>query len=96
MKAILYTFSEHLNHPLSFKKITEEANKKLHGTKLKEIKAELLENAMKLVLQGYINITTQKHRETPELNKPKTTKLVIHQSSHTPYMWFTNLKHEPQ
>ncbi len=50
---------------------------------------------MKLVLQGYINITTQKHRETPELNKPKTTKLVIHQAIHTPYMWVTNLKHEP-
>lgn len=95
MKAILYTFSEHLNNPLSFEKITEEANKKLNGTKLNEIKAELLENAMKLVLQGYINITTQKHRETPELDKPKTTKLVIHQAIHTPYMWVTNLKHEP-
>ncbi len=30
-----------------------------------------------------------------ELNKPKTTKLVIHQASHTPYMWVTNLQHEP-
>ncbi|HJD56181.1 MAG TPA: class I SAM-dependent methyltransferase [Rickettsia endosymbiont of Pyrocoelia pectoralis] len=95
MKAILYTFGENLNNPLSFEKITAEANKKLHSTKLNEIKAELLGNAMKLVLQGYINITTQKHRDHPELNKPKTTKMVIHQASHTPYMWVTNLKHEP-
>ncbi|ABV73922.1 seryl-tRNA synthetase [Rickettsia canadensis str. McKiel] len=95
MKAILYTFSENLNNPLSFEKITAEANKKLHNTKLNEIKAELLNNAMKLVLQGYISITNQKHRNNPELDKPKTTKMVIHQANHTPYMWVTNLKHEP-
>ncbi|GAA5252056.1 methyltransferase regulatory domain-containing protein [Candidatus Rickettsia kedanie] len=95
MKAILYTFSENLNNPLSFEKITAEANKKLHNTKLNEIKAELLNNAMKLVLQGYISITNQKHRNNPELDKPKTTKMVIHQATHTPSMWVTNLKHEP-
>lgn len=95
MKAILYTFSENLNNPLSFEKITTEANKKLHNTKLNEIKAELLNNAMKLVLQGYISITNQKHRNNPELDKPKTTKMVIHQATHTPSMWVTNLKHEP-
>ena len=95
MKAILYTFSENLNNPLSFEKITAEANKKLHNTKLNEIKAELLNNAMKLVLQGYISITNQKHRNNPDLDKPKTTKMVIHQANHTPYMWVTNLKHEP-
>ncbi|AAY62105.1 methyltransferase domain protein [Rickettsia felis str. Pedreira] len=95
MKAILYTFSENLNNPLSFEKITSEANKKLHSTKLNEIKAELLNNAMKLVLQGYISITNQKHRNNPELDKPKTTKMVIHQATHTPSMWVTNLKHEP-
>lgn len=95
MKAILYSFSENLNNPISFEKITEEANKKLHNTKLNEIKAELLGNAMKLVLQGYISITTQKHRNPPELDKPKATKLAIYQASHAPYMWVTNLKHEP-
>lgn len=95
MKAILYTFSENLNNPLSFEKITAEANKKLHNTKLNEIKAELLNNAMKLVLQGYISITNQKHRNNPELDKPKTTTMVIYQATHTPSMWVTNLKHEP-
>lgn len=95
MKAILYTFSENLNNPLSFEKIVSEANKKLHNTKLNEVKAELLGNAMKLVLQGYISITTQKHRDRPELNKPKALKLAVHQATHTPYMWVTNLKHEP-
>ncbi|ABV75453.1 hypothetical protein A1C_06100 [Rickettsia akari str. Hartford] len=95
MKAILYTFSENLNNPLSFEKITAEANKKLHNTKLNEIKAELLNNAMKLVLQGYISITNQKHRNNPELDRPKTTKMVIHQATNTPSMWVTNLKHEP-
>ncbi|AAU04232.1 lysine methyltransferase [Rickettsia typhi] len=95
MKAILYTFSENLNNPLSFKQVTSEANKKLNNNKLNEIKNELLNNAMKLVLQGYISITNQKHRNKPVLDKPKTTQMVLYQAKHTPSMWVTNLKHEP-
>ncbi len=67
-----------------------EANKKLHNTKLNEIKAEFLNNAMKLVLQGYISITNQKHRNNPELDKPKTTKMVIHSSN--PYTFYVGYK----
>ncbi len=95
MKAILYSFNENINNPISFEKVTSEANKKLHNTKLNEIKAELLNNAMKLVLQGYISITMQKQRSAPNLDKPKTSKFVAYQVSNSPAMWVTNLKHEP-
>jgi len=94
MKAVLYTFSENLNNPISFDKIVIAANKKLNGSKLNEIKAELTNNAMKLVLQGYINITLQKSRSEVKRDKPKAAKIVTYQATHTPSMWVTNLKHE--
>ena len=94
MKAILYSFSENINNPISFDKITTLANKKLGGNKLAEIKNEFLNNAMKLVLQGYINITLHNTRESVNLDKPKAAKLAHYQVSNTPNMWVTNLKHE--
>jgi methyltransferase-like protein len=94
MKAILYTFYENINNPMSFDKIAVSSNKKLHGTKLNEIKAEFLANAMKLVLQGYINITLQVTRKEVDLNTPKTSKLIAYQVAHTPNMWVTNQRHE--
>lgn len=94
MKAILYTFAEHLNNPISFDKLTVAANKKLGGNKLAEIKAELVNNAMRLVLQGYIQITLQDTREAPNAEKPKAAKLVSYQVTKTPRLWVTNLKHE--
>jgi methyltransferase-like protein len=94
MKAILYTFSENINNPMSFDKIAVSSNRKLHGTKLNEIKAEFLANAMKLVLQGYINITLQVTRKEVDLNKPKTSKLIAYQVAYTPNMWVTNQRHE--
>lgn len=94
MKAILYSFSENINNPISFDKITTLANKKLNGNKLAEIKNEFVNNAMKLVLQGYINITLQNTRPLASLDKPKAVKLAHYQASNTPNMWVTNLRHE--
>lgn len=93
MKAILYTFAENLNNPLNFDKLSVQANKKLGGNKLAEIKAEFLQNAMRLVLQGYLSITLQKGREV-KLDKPKTSQLVQYQVVNSPNLWVTNLKHE--
>lgn len=93
MKAILYTFYENQNNPISFNKLVAEANKKLTGTKIEEIKTELLNNAMRLFIQGYVTITKQNPREF-KLDKPKLTKLAHYQVSQTPKMWATNLKHE--
>jgi methyltransferase-like protein len=94
MKAVLYSFSENINNPISFDKVTALANKKLNGNKLTEVKNELLNNAMKLVLQGYINITMQHGRDKVNLDKPKAAKLVSYQVSNTSNMWVTSLKHE--
>jgi methyltransferase-like protein/cyclopropane fatty-acyl-phospholipid synthase-like methyltransferase len=94
MKAILYTFSEHVGNPMSFDQIITDANRKLHGNKLDELNAELLANAVKLVLQGYITITTQTSRGEVKLDKPKASKLVIYQVTHTSNTWVTNLRHE--
>jgi methyltransferase-like protein len=95
MKAILYSFSENLNNPISFEQVTAEANKKLHGTKLNEIKAEFINQAIKLVLQGLITITMQNHRSMPNLKKPKAIQIAMYQANHSPAMWVTNLKHNP-
>ncbi len=94
MKAILYTFSENINNPMSFDKIAVSSNKKLQGAKLNEIKAEFLANAMKLVLQGYINITLQNNRKEVNLDKPKASKLISYQVTHTSNMWVTNQRYE--
>lgn len=94
MKAVLYTFSENINNPMSFDKIAVSSNKKLQGIKLNEIKAEFLTNAMKLVLQGYINITLHNTRKEVNLDKPKASKIISYQVTHTSNMWVTNQRHE--
>ncbi len=94
MKAILYTFFENINNPMSFNQIVASSNKKLHGTKLSEIRTEFLANAMKLVLQGYINITLHDTRKEINLNKPKISGLILYQVTHTDNMWVTNQRHE--
>jgi methyltransferase-like protein/cyclopropane fatty-acyl-phospholipid synthase-like methyltransferase len=94
MKAIFYTFFEHIGNPMSFDKIAISANKKLHENKLSELKAEFLANAMQLVLKGYITITAESTRAEVSLDKPKASKLIKYQISHTSNMWVTNLNHE--
>lgn len=95
MKAILYTFAENLNNPISFEKLTVAANKKLGGKKLAEIRTEFLNNAIKLVFQGYIEITMQSGREKqPNMDKPKVSTLVQYQVTSTPNIWVTSGKHE--
>jgi methyltransferase-like protein/cyclopropane fatty-acyl-phospholipid synthase-like methyltransferase len=94
MKALLYSFAENINNPLSFDKLCTLANKKLKSNMIAEVKNEFLNNAMKLVLQGYIQITLQKTREEVKFDKPKVSKMVSHQVCNTNNMWVTNLKHE--
>jgi methyltransferase-like protein len=95
MKAILYTFAENLSNPLSFDKLTVAANKKLGGKKLAEIKTEFLNNAIKLVFQGYINITMQSGRQN-DLDKdaPKVSKIAHYQTTSTQNLWVTSNRHD--
>lgn len=95
LKAILYTFSENISRPLSFDQLASLANKKLGNKQLAEIKSEFLSNAMKLVLQGYIEITLQHHQPVAvDMKKPQATKLSLYQTAKTNHAWVTNLQHK--
>ncbi len=94
MKAIIYTFSENVSNYVSFDKIAVAANKKLGGNKLAEVKREFLTNAMKLVLQGYINISLQNNQSRANLEKPKVWHFASYQSANNgASMWVTNTLH---
>ncbi len=95
MKAILYCFAENTHKALSFDEVVSIANKKLGGTKIAEVKSYLLNNSMTLVLQGYIQITTNSSLSNidPDLKLPKTTKLVAAQAN-SALFWVTNMRHE--
>ncbi|KAJ6645024.1 hypothetical protein Bhyg_00225 [Pseudolycoriella hygida] len=94
MKALFYTFSENINNPISFEKLTISASKKLDGKKLPEIKAELIKNAMRLVLQGFITITFEGNRNQINFEQPTASRFILYQVLNTPNMWVTNLRHE--
>lgn len=94
MKAILYTFSENVMLPLSFDALMKDADKKLGGNKLVEVKSEFLNNAMRLVLQGYINITLRSSKQMKKTSKPQVTQLSRYQAGKTNSTWVTNLYHE--
>lgn len=95
MKAILYTFAENWNYPLAFDKIVELANIKLPAAKKDDIEAELINNAMGLVLSGYITISTESIKATSIVgDKPKVNDLVRYQCEHIPGLWITNAMHE--
>jgi methyltransferase-like protein/cyclopropane fatty-acyl-phospholipid synthase-like methyltransferase len=96
MKAIFYTFYENINNPISFDTLISLANKKL---KLKEktveqINNEFLNNAISLVLQGYMRITIQSSRKNINIHKPKLGQYALYQIVATSKMWLTNLMHE--
>jgi methyltransferase-like protein/cyclopropane fatty-acyl-phospholipid synthase-like methyltransferase len=95
MKAILYTFAENINNPLKVDQIAKIANEKLPAVKRIDIKNELLNNALRLVLSGYINILVDTVSCAQEISKtPEIYKLARYQAEHTPAMWVSNLKNQ--
>jgi methyltransferase-like protein/cyclopropane fatty-acyl-phospholipid synthase-like methyltransferase len=97
MKAILYSFAENVGYNISFNKICEIANKKLGAHHLNEIRTELMNNAMTLVLQGYINISVNPSFEHNKCNMDypqMANSLIEYQVRHTDNFWVTNEKHE--
>lgn len=96
MKAVLYSFAENIANPLSISQLVELANKKLTGgNKAAEIKNEFLQNAMKLVLQGYINLTLRSNHPAPKTDKPKLYKLAQYQANIPNSFWVSSMNHEP-
>jgi methyltransferase-like protein/cyclopropane fatty-acyl-phospholipid synthase-like methyltransferase len=95
MKAILYTFAENLQNPLKIDQLSKLANDKLPNAKRVDIKNELLNNALRLVLSGYISISNDPESCATEVGSaPKVYKLARYQAEHTPVMWVTNLKNQ--
>lgn len=95
MKAVLYTFAENWNNPLTFNEIVRLAGVKLPSAKKADIELELSNNAMRMVLSGYITIAAEGVQTTNKVSsKPKVTDLVRYQSEHIPGLWVTNGTHE--
>lgn len=94
MKAVLYTFAEHIGYALSFNSLVSMAAQKLKGNKLADVKQEMINNAMKLILQGYISLTTRPERSKANLEQLKASKLALHQVSTRQDLYITNLNHE--
>jgi methyltransferase-like protein/cyclopropane fatty-acyl-phospholipid synthase-like methyltransferase len=95
MKAILYTFAENKNYSLKVDQVVKLASQKLEDADRVAIKNELLNNGMKLVLAGYMNICSEPTNYVNELTqKPKASKLIQYQAERMPGFWVTNQKHE--
>ncbi len=96
LKAILYVLSEHSAHPLKFDSVVAKASKLLKKADKEQISAELLNNAMNLVIKGYMQISlTEKTAEKINKEKPSATSLVSYQVKNTAYPWVTNHLHTP-
>lgn len=96
MKAILYSFSENINYPLTLNQIIELSNKKLKKDRSKEIELELLQNAGKMFLSGHLQIIAD-----PLINftnkvsiKPKASRLARYQILYYNQYWVTNNLHQ--
>ncbi|MES2214857.1 MAG: class I SAM-dependent methyltransferase [Pseudomonadota bacterium] len=95
MKAILYSFAENWNMPLSIDELVKASMAKLPSASAQDIKSEIINNAMRMVLSGYITITSEKPHFTNILTaKPKVSELVRYQSEHIPGLWVTNEMHD--
>lgn len=95
MKAILYSFAENWNMPLSFEELAKLAAQKLPAASISDIKTEFANNAMRMVLSGYITITSEKPHYINVLSaKPKVSELVRYQCSNVPGLWVTNEMHD--
>ncbi|MFK8040239.1 MAG: methyltransferase regulatory domain-containing protein [Rickettsiaceae bacterium] len=94
MKAILYTFAES-QEPVNFDDLVKNANKKLGGERSEEITQELLNNAMRLVLQGYIELTIKDPIKYKKHKNPKISKIARYQAKNTNVQWIVNHHHKP-
>lgn len=95
MKAILYTLAENSHTYLKAEELYKESAKKIKGCKIEDIKTDFLNNAMRLVLSGYINIRSDAPKGSSTVSdKPKVTDLVRAQSLYSKGLWVSNQRHE--
>lgn len=95
MKAVLYTLTENSNIKMKIDDILKLAAKKLKNVKPETIEPELINNALKLVMKGYIQIKSEEPKYITKLSaKPKISYLARAQAEYTSSNWVTNLNHE--
>jgi methyltransferase-like protein len=95
MKAILYTFAENWNHLLSFDDVVKLSMKKLPQENKEAIEAELLNNGMRMVLSGYISLSSEKPLSVNKIAaKPKVSNFVSWQAKNINGLWVTNEMHD--
>ncbi len=96
LKAVLYTLSENRGYPLKLETIVEKASKRLKGSHKAQIEAELINNAMNLVMKGYMEISLmERDKDKVNLEKPTLSNLSLFQVNNTDYAWVTSRNHVP-
>jgi len=96
LKAILYVFVENRGYPLSFKSIVDKANQKFKANRQAQIENDLLQNAMNLIIKGYVEISlVERDKGKIKLDKPELTEMASYQANHTNNSWLTNNVHAP-
>lgn len=96
MKAVLYTFSENLNHPLTLDQLVDKAHDKLPSADKAAIRANIEMQAMAFALQGILEITVEKPKFQIEIKeKPEVSKLARYQAENSAHTWITNSFHTP-
>jgi methyltransferase-like protein/cyclopropane fatty-acyl-phospholipid synthase-like methyltransferase len=96
LKAVLYTFAENINNPLTFDDLVKKATAKLKGNMKELVERDLIANSMNLVIKGYINLSLESgNGDKVNLEKPKLSPLTIYQATKTNYNWVTNHMHAP-
>ncbi len=94
-KAIMYSFAENWNKPLSFDELVSLSNKKIPSVKVGEIEAELINNTMRIVFSGLITLSSEAPKFTNTLSaNPKVSDLVRYQCQNMPGFWVTNEIHD--
>lgn len=96
LKALLYTFAQYKGYPLRFESVIEKANKLFKMDFKDQIEADLLTNAMNLVIKGYIEISLfERDKSKVNLEKPTLSNLALYQVNNTNNTWITGFNHAP-
>jgi methyltransferase-like protein/SAM-dependent methyltransferase len=94
MKAIMYSFAESATQ-LKATELATVAAAKLKGVNADQVKQEFAFNAGRLVLSGYLNISSEPKKFVTNISeKPQVSDVARAQASAPEMFWVTNMRHE--